>query len=66
MCGIAGFWNLDGEPVSRALLERFKDSIAHRGPDGNGFYVEAESNLGLGHRRLAILDTSDSGKQPMS
>ena len=66
MCGIAGFWNLNHEPVSQALLERFTDMIAHRGPDGNGFYVDAETELGLGHRRLAILDTSDSGRQPMS
>jgi len=66
MCGIAGFWNLNGEPVSQALLECFTDMIAHRGPDGNGFYVDTDANLGLGHRRLAILDTSDSGKQPMS
>ena len=66
MCGIAGFWNLDGEPVSRAMLKRFTDAITHRGPDGNGFYVDAETNLGFGHRRLAILDTSDSGKQPMT
>jgi asparagine synthase (glutamine-hydrolysing) len=66
MCGIAGIWNLNHEPVSHAMLERFTDAIAHRGPDGNGFYVDSEANLGLGHRRLAILDTSDSGKQPMS
>lgn len=66
MCGIAGIWNLNHEPVPQALLERFTDVIAHRGPDGNGFYIDTETGLGLGHRRLAILDTSDSGKQPMS
>jgi asparagine synthase (glutamine-hydrolysing) len=66
MCGITGFWNLDHQPVSQAMLERFTDAIAHRGPDGNGFYIDADTNLGLGHRRLAILDTSDLGKQPMS
>jgi asparagine synthase (glutamine-hydrolysing) len=66
MCGIAGFWNLNGQPVAQVVLERFTDSLSHRGPDGNGFYVDSESSLGFGHRRLAILDTSDSGRQPMS
>ena len=66
MCGIAGFWNLNHEPLSQSLLECFTDALSHRGPDGNGFYVDADANLGLGHRRLAILDTSDLGKQPMS
>jgi len=66
MCGIVGLWNLDGQPVSPAELECFTDSLAHRGPDGHGFYVDSEANLGLGHRRLAIIDTSDGGRQPMS
>lgn len=65
MCGIAGIWNLNAQPITEAELRRFTDSLAHRGPDGNGFYIDASANLGLGHRRLAILDTSDSGKQPM-
>ena len=65
MCGIAGFWNLNHEPVSRSMLERFTDSLSHRGPDGNGFYIDPDANLGLGHRRLAILDTTDTGRQPM-
>ena len=66
MCGIAGLWNLDGQPVSSRLLECFTDSLAHRGPDGNGFYIDSGAKLGFGHRRLAILDTSDGGRQPMS
>jgi asparagine synthase (glutamine-hydrolysing) len=65
MCGITGFWNLDGRSVSRMELERFTDSLAHRGPDGNGFYIDTDAKLGLGHRRLAIIDTSDAGRQPM-
>jgi asparagine synthase (glutamine-hydrolysing) len=65
MCGIAGFWNLNHEPISETILERFTDSLSHRGPDGNGFYIDSDSNLGLGHRRLAILDTTDTGRQPM-
>ncbi len=66
MCGIVGLWNLNGEPVSLARLTQFTDSLAHRGPDGNGFYIDPEANLGFGHRRLAIIDTSDGGRQPMS
>src|SRR5688500_503697 len=66
MCGIVGVWNRSGEQISPLELRRFTDSLAHRGPDGNGFYIDPEANLGFGHRRLAILDTSDGGHQPMS
>jgi len=64
MCGIVGIWNLDGQPVSPTELNRFTDSLAHRGPDGRGTYINEEQNLGFGHRRLAILDTSTLGGQP--
>ena len=63
MCGIAGIFNLNGEPVSPVFLRRMTDAIAHRGPDGEGFYID--SFIGLGHRRLAIIDLSPSGHQPM-
>lgn len=63
MCGIAGIFNFNGRPVQQAELKRMTDAIAHRGPDGEGFYMDGP--LGLGHRRLAILDLSDTGKQPM-
>jgi len=63
MCGIAGIFNLNGEPVSPVTLRRMTDAIAHRGPDGEGFYTD--SFLGLGHRRLAIIDLSSAGHQPM-
>lgn len=64
MCGIAGVCNLNGEPVSSGLLKRMTDSIAHRGPDGEGQYVDGP--VGLGHRRLAIIDLSPAGHQPMA
>ena len=64
MCGIAGICNLDGEPVSAGLLTRLTDIIAHRGPDGRGHYTDGA--VGLGHRRLAIIDLSPSGHQPMA
>jgi asparagine synthase (glutamine-hydrolysing) len=63
MCGIAGIFNRNGEPVSPVILRRMTDSIAHRGPDGEGFYTD--SFIGLGHRRLAIIDLSPAGHQPM-
>lgn len=63
MCGICGIFNLNGEPVSPVLLRKMTDAIAHRGPDGEGFYTD--SFIGLGHRRLAIIDLSPAGHQPM-
>lgn len=64
MCGIAGIFNLDGEPVSPVILKKMTDTITHRGPDGEGFYID--NFLGLGHRRLAIIDLSSAGHQPRS
>jgi asparagine synthase (glutamine-hydrolysing) len=63
MCGITGFININGEPVSTSALGQMTDAIAHRGPDGEGHWVEG--NIGLGHRRLAIIDLSPAGHQPM-
>ena len=63
MCGIAGFIELDGAPASPALLQKMTDAIAHRGPDGEGHWLE--NNVGLGHRRLAIIDLSPLAHQPM-
>lgn len=63
MCGIAGLINLNGEVVSPATLKRMTDAIEHRGPDGEGQWVEG--NVGIGHRRLAIIDLSESAHQPM-
>ena len=65
MCGIVGWWNKTQEPVDRAALTRFTNSVAHRGPDGSGIYVDDNAGLGLGHRRLSILDASHAGHQPM-
>lgn len=64
MCGIAGIFNIDQEPISTATLHKMTNAIAHRGPDGEGFYTH--TFIGLGHRRLAIIDLSPAGHQPMS
>ena len=63
MCGVAGVINLDGRLVERADLRRMTSAIQHRGPDGEGHWQEG--NVGLGHRRLSIIDLTDSGSQPM-
>lgn len=66
MCGIVGIWNREGQAVEPREFDRFVDALAHRGPDGRGVFYEATAGLALGHRRLAILDLSESGRQPMS
>jgi asparagine synthase (glutamine-hydrolysing) len=64
MCGICGIFNLNGEAVSPVILRNMTNAIAHRGPDGEGFFIDRF--VGLGHRRLAIIDLSPLGHQPMS
>ena len=63
MCGIAVAIGLNGRPVERAAVERMAKSLLHRGPDDGGIYVEGA--VGMGFRRLSILDLSDAGHQPM-
>ncbi len=63
MCGIAGIIRLDGQKVDQQQLDRLTDGVAHRGPDGRGTYIQ--DNVGFGHRRLAILDLTEAGAQPM-
>lgn len=64
MCGIAGVFNFNNQPVSHQTIKTMADAMAHRGPDGEGVYID--ENLALGHRRLAILDVSPKGDQPMA
>jgi asparagine synthase (glutamine-hydrolysing) len=63
MCGIAGAVRLDGSSVNPRELRLMGDALAHRGPDGDGFHTDGP--VGLAHRRLAIIDLSDAGRQPM-
>jgi asparagine synthase (glutamine-hydrolysing) len=62
MCGIVGFW---GAGADRARVEQMAARIAHRGPDDHGSWVDPQAGIALGHRRLAILDLSPAGAQPM-
>ena len=64
MCGVAGVLHFDGAPAEPVLLRRMGEAIAHRGPDGSGEYVDGV--LGFAHRRLAIIDLSPAGHQPMA
>jgi asparagine synthase (glutamine-hydrolysing) len=63
MCGIAGLFNFDGSPAQTELVRRMTDILTHRGPDSDDLYVSGP--VGLGHRRLAIIDLSPAGAQPM-
>lgn len=68
MCGIAGVWHIGGATQSslQASVRAMTDTIVHRGPDGEGQWVDGEAGIGLGHRRLSILDLSPTGTQPMT
>jgi asparagine synthase (glutamine-hydrolysing) len=68
MCGIAGIFNYlgTGPTISEALLTRMSDEIAHRGPDDSGVFISSDRLIGLAFRRLAIVDLSSAGHQPMS
>src|SRR5712691_1294320 len=68
MCGIAGLWRFDGatELELAAQARAMTDAIAYRGPDGDGFWIDAAAGVALGHRRLAIIDLTPTGVQPMT
>jgi asparagine synthase (glutamine-hydrolysing) len=66
MCGIAGFVDLTGfQGQAERVLRSMTATIVHRGPDGDGHWLEQSGRVGLGHRRLAIVDLSEAGRQPM-
>ena len=63
MCGILGVYNLDGSNVDKDSIIEMGNQINHRGPDGEGIFIK--DNIGFVHKRLAILDPSEKGQQPM-
>ncbi|MCU0790602.1 MAG: asparagine synthase (glutamine-hydrolyzing) [Nitratireductor sp.] len=63
MCGLTGVWSHQG--IDHEVIERMTDRLRHRGPDGDGTWMDSEAGLALGHRRLAIVDISQAGRQPM-
>ncbi|GAC1032809.1 asparagine synthase (glutamine-hydrolyzing) [Pseudomonas sp. No.21] len=67
MCGICGVFVAEGgQAVSEPVLARMRDSLIHRGPDAAGLWIDPSRRLGLGHRRLSIVDLDESSTQPMS
>ena len=65
MCGIAGVLHLSEPRIDLQSLQRMTEVLSHRGPDGDGHWMSRDGRVGLGHRRLAILDLSERGAQPM-
>ena len=65
MCGIAGIISNNTNNVSIAILKKMTDAISHRGPDGEGHWINSDCNVGFGHRRLSIIDLSIVANQPM-
>lgn len=63
MCGICGVFDRSGAPVARELIQKMSSALRHRGPDGDGEYVQ--NDIGLGHRRLSIIDLAGGG-QPIT
>lgn len=65
MCGITGIYSFKSRNgIDQSLLKKMTEVLSYRGPDSEGYYTD--SNVGLGHRRLSIIDLSEKGKQPMS
>ncbi|MBD1903534.1 asparagine synthase (glutamine-hydrolyzing) [Trichocoleus sp. DQ-A3] len=68
MCGITGFWDTSCQKSAlqmQAIAQKMSNTLLHRGPDDGGVWVDAASGIGFGHRRLAIVDLSPEGHQPM-
>lgn len=66
MCGISGKIYFNKQEVTRYQLGQMTSKIAHRGPDAKGYYISKQKNVGFGHNRLAIIDLSKNGNQPMT
>ncbi len=66
MCGIVGVFDLTGHEVEPGLVERMRDTMAHRGPDDAGLWRSESLDVVLGHRRLSIIDLSPAGRAPMA
>ena len=65
MCGITGVWYSKQSENIRENLKLMTDAIVHRGPDAEGHWIDKNQRVGLGHRRLSIIDLSVNGHQPM-
>jgi asparagine synthase (glutamine-hydrolysing) len=66
MCGFAGVLSFSNKRVTPELITRMRDTMPHRGPDGKQTWISSDERVGLGHRRLSIIDLSEAAAQPMS
>ncbi|MBI0535533.1 asparagine synthase (glutamine-hydrolyzing) [Roseomonas sp. KE2513] len=69
MCGLTGFWSpahFGSAAAARGIVEAMRDRLTHRGPDDHGTWIDAESGIAFGFRRLSIIDLSPAGHQPMA
>ena len=67
MCGLTGIYSTnDKVKVEEKTLVSMRDTLVHRGPDDQGLYISPERKIGFGFRRLAIIDLTSAGNQPMS
>ncbi|MFB6212776.1 MAG: asparagine synthase (glutamine-hydrolyzing) [Candidatus Magasanikbacteria bacterium] len=66
MCGIAGISHTKGKKIKSKILNSMRDTLSHRGPDGKGSFISKQGKVGLATRRLAIIDPTKDGSQPMS
>jgi asparagine synthase (glutamine-hydrolysing) len=64
MCGIVGY--AGREPIERGCMARMRDTMTHRGPDDLGLWISGDGAVGLAQRRLAVIDLSPGGHQPMA
>ncbi|HKG72929.1 MAG TPA: asparagine synthetase B, partial [Aestuariivirgaceae bacterium] len=65
MCGIAGLLNVHAtRPIEEPVLAAMNDTMVHRGPDGDGLWISSDRQVGLAHRRLAIIDLNPEAAQP--
>ena len=65
MCGIAGVISPNKSLINTTSLKKMSDSLAHRGPDGEGLWINKDNTVGLSHRRLSIIDLTNAAAQPM-
>ena len=65
MCGIVGFRSRDNFLILTEKLPEACESLAHRGPDDSGLFIDEPTGVGLAHRRLSIIDLTSAGHQPM-
>ncbi|MEA3222159.1 MAG: asparagine synthase (glutamine-hydrolyzing) [Thermodesulfobacteriota bacterium] len=66
MCRITGIWNKNNSAEVSRMCQNMRDTLIRGGPDDAGIYIDKKANLALGHRRLSIIDLTDTGHQPMS